>query len=239
MFYTNAIYNDGFGSQYQRIILTYIYCKLHNLQFVYRPFTAIEHNYNNYSGFIEQLETFINLKNNIPNINNNHINNINYSDIRNYCENNIDIMSNSEHLEFIKKCFWKNKCRNVFNNNKINVAIHVRRPNIHDNRITGTDTPNSYYLNIITAIRNKYQNNNLQFHIYSQGNFENFKTFQENGAELHLDEDVCKTFVELVAANILITSASSFSYCAALLSDGEIYYKKFWHNPRSHWINCE
>lgn len=33
-------------------------------------------------------------------------------------------------------------------------------------------------------------------------------------------------------ADILIISPSSLSYVAALISDGEIYYKPFWHKPR-------
>ena len=76
------------------------------------------------------------------------------------------------------------------------------------------------------------------FHIYSQGNEESFNNYKNDDTILHINEDVCKTFLGLVAANILVTSSSSFSYCAALLSDGEIYYKQFWHTPRKDWINC-
>ena len=240
MKYTTAYQRDGFGAQYQRIIQTYIFCKIHKLNFLYRPFEFIEHNYNNDGDFIKKMEQFINLKNNITNIINNDINSINYgSVVMKYCENNIDTVCMSEHLEFIKKCFWEHKDRNVFNNTKINIAVHIRRENKIDKGIAGSrvTTPNSYYLNIMNIIREKYKNN-LQFHIYSQGNIENFKMLKENDVKFHLDEDIRTTFLELVAANILVTSPSSFSYCAALLSDGEIYYKRFWHNPRKEWIDC-
>jgi len=240
MKYTTAYQRDGFGAQYQRIIQTYIYCKLHKLNFLYTPFTSIEHNYNNDNDYIEYMETYINLKNNIQCADNN-TNIIEFgSVVMKYCESNIDKVCNTEHLEFIKKCFWEHKDKNVFNNNKVNVAVHIRRENKIDKGIAGTrvTTPNSYYLNIMNIIRTIYKNESLLFHIYSQGNIENFKIFQENDVEFHLDEDVCKTFLGLVAANILVTSPSSFSYCAALLSNGEIYYKKFWHNPRKEWINC-
>ena len=30
IYYTNISYDDGFGSQYQKIIQTYIYCKMNN-----------------------------------------------------------------------------------------------------------------------------------------------------------------------------------------------------------------
>lgn len=240
MNYTTIHQTDGFGAQYQKIILTYIFCKLHNLNFLYTPFTSIEHNYNNDDNYKEKIEAFINLKNNIANINNN-ANSINFhSIVLKYCESNIDTVCKSEHLEFIKKCFWEHKDRNVFNNTNINIAVHIRRENIHDKGLAGTrvTTPNIYYLNIMNSIREKYKNNNLQFHIYSQGNIENFKMLKENDVKFHLDEDIRTTFLELVAANILVTSPSSFSYCAALLSDGEIYYKRFWHNPRKEWIDC-
>ena len=240
MNYTTIHQTDGFGAQYQKIILTYIFCKLHNLNFLYTPFTIIEHNYNNDDNYEEKIETFINLKNNIANINN-KTNSIDFhSIVLKYCESNIDKVCISEHLEFIKKCFWEHKDRNVFNNTKINIAVHIRRENKIDKGIAGSrvTTPHIYYLNIMNSIREKYKNNNLQFHIYSQGNIENFKMLKENDVKFHLDEDIRTTFLELVAANILVTSPSSFSYCAALLSDGEIYYKRFWHNPRKEWIVC-
>ena len=72
MNYTIQTTCDGFGAQYQKIIQTYIYCKLHNYNFLYKPFTNIEHNYNNDENYIEKVENLINLKNNIPNIDNNN-----------------------------------------------------------------------------------------------------------------------------------------------------------------------
>ena len=44
------------------------------------------------------------------------------------------------------------------------------------------------------------------------------------------------TFMGMVNSDILVTSASSFSYIAAFLNEGEIYYKKFWHPPMEKWI---
>ena len=64
----------------------------------------------------------------------------------------------------------------------------------------------------------------------------NFAILQKDDVIFHLDEDICKTFIELVGADILVTSPSSLSYVAALISDGEIYFKQFWHKPKSDWI---
>jgi hypothetical protein len=240
MFYTTIHMEDGFGAQYQKIIQTYIYCKLYNLNFLYTPFVKVAHNYDDNQNFINKLEDMINLKNNIENSNDTQINRIDFGSIvMKYCEKNIDKICNSDHMKFIKQCFWQNKERDVFKNKKINIAIHIRRENNHDKGQAGLRiiTPNDYYLNIMNIIRKKYINRDLQFHIYSQGNINNFNILNNEDVIFHLNEDICKTFIELVAADILVTSPSSLSYVAALLSDSfEIYYKKFWHNPRKEWI---
>ena len=233
--------NDGFGAQYQKIISTFIYCKLNNLSYVYKPFNLIEHNYNNDKDYIEKKELLINLKKNIENIKNNE-NNINLIDldfgniIMPFFENNIDLCCKSQHMQFIKNCFWENKERDFYKNGKYNIAVHIRRPNSHDNRIEGANTKDNYYLDIINKIRDKYSDKDIQFHIYSQGNIENFKLFENDDVKLYLDTDIESTFIGMIAADILITSASSFSYVAALMSDGIIYYKKLWHNPCKEWI---
>ena len=237
--YTFIRVNEGFGAQYQKIIQTMIYCTHHNLIFVYRPIKEMEHNYDNDIKYIDNIEKLMNIKNNIENDLNNKAEEIDYgSVVMKWFEKNIDYACNSIYLKQIKSYFWQNKERNVFKNENINVAVHVRRPNPHDNRIQGANTPDNYYLNIINIIRDKYKNKSLLFHIYSQGKLENFEIYKNKDTKLHINEPLSKTFVELVAADILVTSASSFSYVAALISNGEVYYKKFWHNPRKDWIIC-
>ena len=221
---TNIIGCDGFGAQYQRIIQTYIYCKCHNFEFFYCPIKKMDHNYENNYEYISIIENFMNLKGNVQNSTTDKCHQIDYGTVvLPWFDNNIDNCCKSEHMSFIKKCFWENKSNNVFNNNCLNVAIHIRRENLHDygqagERIT---TPNEYYLKIMNTIRNKHDNNKqLKFHIYSQGNINNFKILANEDVIFHLDEDICKTFIELVGADILVTSPSSLSYVAALISDG-------------------
>lgn len=237
--YTNFIGTDGFGSQYQKILQTYIYCKYHNLDFFYCPIHKMEHNYDNDPNYILKIEEMINLKKNIQNGNANQCIQINFGEnVLKWYDNNIDMCHKSEHLKFIKKCFWENKTKNIFNNNCINIAVHIRRNNIHDKGQAGEriTTTNEYYLKIMNHIRNKYNHKQLKFHIYSQGNLENFNILQKDDVVFHLNEDICKTFIELVSAEILVISPSSLSYSAALISEGEIYYKPFWHNKCSHWL---
>jgi hypothetical protein len=240
MNYTISTTTDGFGAQYQKIIQTYIYCKLHNKNFLYKPFSKVEHNYDNDINYIDNIENLINLKNNITNIDDkNYATEINYLDISNYLEGNIDLCCDSHHMKFIKDCFWSNKNKIFFNNGMLNVSIHIRRENCVDNGLAGerVTTPNSYYLKLINYIANKYKDRNIMFHVYSQGHINNFREFSNyNNVKLYLNYDVFETFKALVAADILVISPSSFSYVAALISDGEVYYKKFWHNPRKNWI---
>ena len=142
---------------------------------------------------------------------------------------------NSKSFLKYKNLFYSDKS-SPYNKAHTHVAVHVRRHNKEDNRIEGTNTPDEYYINIINNIRLKYSN--CKFHIYSQGNISNFSSFIADDTVLHLDEDVLDTFNGLVFADILVTSASSFSYVAAMLTNGLVYYKTFWHTPSKNWIIC-
>ena len=241
-FYTSIKSRDGFGAQYQKIVQTYIYCKLNNVHFVYSPLDFVEHNYNNDNEYINKLENVMNLKNNIINTNDSmDVECLDFGKIvRNYSENNIDNCCESEHMKFIKDCFWQNKTKDYFNNNKLNIAIHIRRVNSNDMGQAGerATTPNSYYLNIMNIIRDKYKDSNkeLLFHIYSQGDISQFTELANIDVYFYLNYDIIESFIGMVSADILVTSPSSLSYVAALISDGEVYYKRFWHTPKSNWI---
>ena len=73
----------------------------------------------------------------------------------------------------------------------------------------------------------------MKVHIFSQGKPSDYSEYKD--VTLHLDEPLMDTFLMMVMANVLVISGSSFSYAAALLSDGEIHYTRFWHSPLPHW----
>jgi hypothetical protein len=216
-FFTSLKSSDGFGAQYQRILQTYIYCKMHNLNFVYDKFSYIEHNYDNDINLNDKLENLINLKDNIINANANMtIKHLDYGTIvMPFFENNIDLCCNSEDMKFIKECFWKNKSKatNFYNNNKINVAVHIRRENSHDKGLSGerASTPNSYYSHIMNHIREKYKDNELLFHIYSQGSINDFKDLISDDVKFYINYDAIESFIGMVSANVLVISPSSFN----------------------------
>jgi hypothetical protein len=100
-------------------------------------------------------------------------------------------------------------------------------------------------------IREKYMNdgendhhnknkNRIQFHIYSQGSDEKFADISGHevlgpDVKLHINEDNEDTYLGMTVADILVTSASSYSYSAAFFCQGDIYYTDFWHKPCSWW----
>jgi hypothetical protein len=228
---------DGFGAQFQTLIYTVIYAELTNKKFVYTPFKDMEHNYNKDPHFIEKKERLINFKDNFE-INNCQASAQQVGEMIRFFEVNITKCINSLALKKIKNIFRANKnIINHFNNNNFNIAIHIRRHNQHDSRIEGTNISDSLYLEIINKLRKIYSEKNPFFHLYSQGNVENFKSFISSDVFLHLNESIEDVFISMVLADILVTSASSFSYTAGILSEGIIYYIPFWHSPLPNWIN--
>lgn len=233
--YTNIQCHDGMGAQYQKIIQTYIYCKLNNLEYRYCPLTQIEHNYEKDLYFVEKIEQLFNLKPHIQNGIPQQCVQIDFGKVvMPWFEKNMDAHSQNIHMDFIKQCFWENKIRPI--KHKTTVAIHIRRENPHDRGYAGEriTTPNEYYLQIMNLIRSQYDT--PRFNLYSQGNLSNFSILQGDDVSFHLNEDICETFIELVSADILVISPSSLSYSAALISEGIIYFKPFWHKPKSDWI---
>jgi hypothetical protein len=234
---------DGFGSQYQNIIWCIIYSELNGYTYTHRKIEDMEHNYDNDSTFLNKMEELMNIQKHFMIYDENIHENITVLNdcltIYPFIEKNVDYCLKSNSMLKLKKIFWENKDKNHFKNDFLNVAVHIRRQNLHDGRNARKEVSNSYYLNVISYIRQKYIDKNIQFHIYSQGPIERFESYQHADTVFHLNESISDTFIGLVAAQVLVTSASSLSYIAAWLSDGVIYYQPFWHPPSKNWIVCD
>ena len=238
--------NDGFGSQFQHIICALLISRKHGWQYVYNPIRIMEHNYDNDEEFIKKIENAMNIKPFFETCTDVEIQDekmyIFDTNAKYIVDNDVNQYATPDSLQWIKDMFWNNKTKDnkiIFNNeNCINVAVHIRRPNPHDNRLKGADTPDEYYLEVINIIRNEYKDYNIQFHIYSQGEVSLFEKYIAEDTVFHLNEDLITTFIAMVASDILATSFSSYSYIAAYLNDGIVYYHPFWHPPLKHWIVC-
>jgi hypothetical protein len=257
--YITQPYNiDGFGAQYQSIIYTILYAEKNDVEYVYsKPNYVIIYGEEQQ----EYLENIINLSKKyktVEEVGKENVMNIEAKIIMDAVDQNIDYyFTNSTELKKIIDSFKENKDLNVFSNMNevINVVIHIRRPNNLTQYLGGSilhvdfnDLPSiserfthdDYFLFIIDNIRKSNKNHKTKFHIISEGEIEKFAKYDQEDIEIHLNEPIEKTFIRMVMANCLITSASSFSYTAALLNESNhIIYKSFWHPKLKIWQSIE
>lgn len=231
---TNMSPPDGFGSQFQNIVAAAAYAELHGKQFLYTPFRAMEHNYDNDVQFLAKKEWLINF---IGNFNLNPFKNLPITNYKEFFDQNVTACANTAVLQKIRTIFRANKNKDNYLDSKyFTIALHIRRPNPHDNRTLGTDTPDSFFLDVMQVLRQNLRDKSLKFHIYTQGDAASFTLFNSDDVMLHLNESIEDTFIGMALADLLLVSASSFSYAAGLLSEGIVYYIPFWHAPLPHWI---
>lgn len=241
MLLTNLVYKDGFGENFKHIIYIMFYTEFTGDIFHYSPLNKdIGHNYYQDVNFISKKEKLINIINHFEIVNEkNEYYSVGKFDLIHFFELNCHLFLNSKTLVKLKTIF---KEANVdrFNKTFFNVAIHIRRVNIEDKNILhtrktiipGTEISIDVYKDIIKDIKNKYKN--CKIHIYSQGDKKDFD-FEDKDVVLHLNEDIEDTFRDFVYADLLVVAPSSFSYSAALISDGIIYYINSYHKPLPNW----
>lgn len=254
--------DDGFGENYKYLIYSLMYAEFNKCEFVYTPFKVMRHNYNDDPEYINKKEKMINcidaLKSKIEDVT---PRTLNIFDLLQFYHQNVEWCSQSNSLKMLKSLFYLDKV-NLYDTSVMNIAIHIRRINPHDyivvdqnskdrvpmrdnlfqeilnNPITaiqlpGMDVPRDLYINVIQQLEQSYPN--AKFHIYSQGCVNDFKVFEKDNTMLHLNECLETTFQQLVFADILVTSPSSLSYVAGLLSNNIIYYVQCLNPPLPHW----
>jgi hypothetical protein len=239
---TNPLREDGYGSQFQTIVYSVIYAELNDRDFFYSPFLQMEHNYDGDVDFLKKKEELINFIGNFELKDSETISSPRTpGEYIEFFEHNIEAAVNSLSLKKIKGVFRENKNRgDYFNNESLNIVIHIRRKNVQDNRSEGTTVPDRIYLNMIRLLRDLYCSENPRFHLLSQGDVNDFlKVFCSGDITLHINETIEKTFISMVLADVLVTAPSSMSYTAGILSEGIIYYMPFWHPPLPNWIRIE
>ena len=264
---SSITFDDGFGAQFQRFIWTCIYAEEYeDATFVYQTPKKIAHNYTGDPSFISKMEKLMNMRPKYLNYDDAIKQGLpvimpDFYDVFNYVEKNIDACVKSKSMSRIKEYYWQNKNRNderlrLYHINPDSslqythhLSVHIRRPNCDDTRPNGgLSYTNEYYIHSLLTIYQKYltydPNNKIQYHIYSQGKLENFQDICKHpilgkDVMMHLEDNTEDTFIGMTAADILVTSASSYSYIAAFVCDGDIYYTDFWHKPCSWWNKLE
>lgn len=174
---------------------------------------------------------------------------------------NIEMCVKSKSLQQIKNLFYSGKT-NPFDTSYINIAIHIRKMNRHDyivvdegtkvrtpmydelfiklskdpsntKLLPGMDVPFDLYTTIIKQFESVYPN--AKFHIYSQGNTDDFSIFAQKNTVLHINEPLESTFIQLVYADIIVIAPSALSYAAGLISNNKVYYIASCNPPLPHW----
>lgn len=155
------------------------------------------------------------------------------------------------------KCFFNNASARKqekleYNRNYFNIAVHVRRTVVIDSKVIVENDenrkkrwlPDDYYFQVISCLieAGKFPQP-IRLYVFSTNELEEFKCLEERFEVFFCHEwDEYTSFLHLVKADLLITSKSSFSYKAALFSDGYIISPKhFWHDypDSSKWIIAE
>ena len=254
--------NDGFGVNFKYLIYSVMYAELNKCKFVYSPFIKLQHNYDNDPDYIVKKEEMINFMGNFELATDNDVYILdNYTLLRFYYFN-INRCADSLSLKKIKNLFYINKT-NPFNNLSINIAIHIRRTNKgdyfiksdndnnsrYDNsydlldlkiknkelQVHGLDVPDSLYITIINQFEDAFKYRNINFHIFSQGDVEDFKFINNKNVILHINENLEDTFKQMVFADILVTAPSTLSYTAAMMSNNTVYYIDYCDKPLPSW----
>ena len=132
---------------------------------------------------------------------------------------------------------------------KIRIAVHVRRGDIADMKLGNIGDWQRRYVNIdwfskvLTAVLEGLPESSWEIDVFSQDCRASFLGFfSEGDINFRLNENAHDCFRDMVAADILITSPSSYSFNAGLLSSGlKISRVPWWHAvPESEeWIGVD
>lgn len=238
MFLTNDLRWDGFGAQYQSIIWSILWTEIKGGQFVYSEIERMVNDIGDEKKFIQQANECMNLRDKYPPVcavpHGAVIFALKWPYFYKEIEADMETYHMSPSFTRIQDAYFWNK-KSPYDSSKYNIAVHIRRPVSFDNRAAGTNTPDSYFLNCMDALLQTSRKKPTLFHIFSSGKKEDFQEYMRFPVQFHLEDDTFQSFLGLTHADTLVTSASSFSYTAGLLSKGEVIYLPFWHPPRKHW----
>ena len=157
-------------------------------------------------------------------------------------------------IQDIQKKFYSCKARKneslIYNKDTFNLAVHVRRgdivqtPGENNEELSKRFQSNDYFVSALeTALDTLKDKKNIHIYLFSQGKKEDYSEFLKfNNLHFCLDMGAKESFLQMVYADALITSKSSFSYKPALLNRGiKFVPKDFWHGypQNSDWIQLE
>lgn len=243
--------DDGFGSQLLSILSGIAYSKINNHTYYHSPIENIKlvGNDINQNKEIPLINEFLDAF--IKNLN------IKYNTYDKYCIvrpffhseilENGEIYYNKNFTNYINSAYPLPKPE-YYNNNKHNIAIHIRRgDDILEKDMAVRWIDSEVYDNIIEKIKIKYPNS--QIHIFS---WRDPKIKNKDNIIFHTSESgdtFLSDFNGLVWSDILIVGSSTFSIAAGLLNKNTVaidnsiyklkamYIPKFWYETFKEIIN--
>jgi hypothetical protein len=123
-------------------------------------------------------------------------------------------------------------------NRPLVAAVHVRRGDITPGRPAGRYTKNGVIVRSMRDLQSVISDLGLtcEFHLHSEGEPKEFQCFAELGCALHLNADALWTMRQLIEADVLLMSKSSFSYVAALINAGVKLYEPCMNPGLTEWV---
>lgn len=245
--------NDGAGSQAQAAMSAICFAKAFGLEYVHRPFTVIEHAECGMNDWIRQWEAYFNLGAGARTLGERPGPVALIDDLvsdpdawpanavvaaphyLHYC--NDDPQAWERVRPLLRQKFWQNKPARA--REPFTIAMHVRRGDVTATSKSARNfTPNEAFVRTLDAIKAAVcaRVPEARIKLFSQGDPEIFAEFAEAGCELHLDESALETHLQLVTADVLISSKGAFSYTAGVLNDGITLYDPQKYRPLADWI---
>lgn len=142
------------------------------------------------------------------------------------------------------KSHYRNIISNTFDNNYINIVVHIRRGetyNVSDENCELTKEryiPLTYYLNIMrNIIKYNSSKKKIMFHLYSENNIEDINLFKEFNISINLCDNMLQIFTNFVESDGIVCGKSGFSHQTAYMNNKMIFIYENFFTPNS-WIEC-
>lgn len=272
---SDSKFNDGIGAIAQGQLHTYAFSVINDINFIFDGYKNIAHyQHNNFE--TQQFDQMWNKFFNFPNksVSDVHLQNIELNVLdskyacslknqngnfllhtqswktNSYINDNIKFVEKTNAIRSLKPNLFLDKNQKYFDNEKFNIAIHIRSANpvdtlsheVHRENLLKTSTNEyfTYYLNLLNNIKN-YLPFDTKIHIYSQGNENQFEQLTKLNYDviLHLDESPNISLYHMIYSDLFIAANSSFSYITTLLRDNPtICRDNFWHKTYDKTIHA-
>jgi len=221
---------EGVGAMVQLQLHGYAYSRIKNCNFYFPGFINLSH----FQNTDQTQEIFVSNINKFYNLPSSKSQNIELIDsrflLKTWGEQNIK--SKRKYIEELSNRITYNG-EFYFNKDKLSVVIHIRVLNSQDTCNANsreyfdfTEQKKNYYTNIIDNLQNIH-GNDLDIHIFSQGNKNDFLFISEKfKVNLHINDDLLSTIYHMIYADILVTANSSLSYSSHLYGQNKYVYSR-------------